>query len=123
MARERALQIKTPSGWKVAGKLLKVRGEWSFYREVTTRMMFRQFDAWSIQETLIPVLRDDGVAYIYQFVKDTGEMLRISLEDFLEKSVERDFGEGKQLYVSDKYFKRLKMKPIRKWIKATELVA
>ena len=39
MARERALQIKTPSGWKVAGKLLKVRGEWSFYREVTTELV------------------------------------------------------------------------------------
>ncbi len=35
MKRERAFEVKTPTGWKVVGKVLRIKGEWCFYREVT----------------------------------------------------------------------------------------
>lgn len=66
--KERALQIKTPSGWKIAGKLLSIRGAWSFYREVAKGThAFHQFDAWSIQASLLPVLEADNVKWFYQY--------------------------------------------------------
>lgn len=124
MQRERALQIKTPSGWKVAGKVLAIRGEWSFYREVSKGAhAFHTFDAWSLQACLLPVLKADGVKWIYQYDRQADQMTRISLSDFEAKSVERDFGEGKQLYVSTKYFTPVKMPRVRKWINSVELVA
>jgi len=125
MKRERAFEVKTPTGWKVVGKVLRIKGEWCFYREVTkSAHAFRTFDAWSIQAVLLPVLKDDGVKYIYQFDHQTGKIYRISLKDFEEKSVERDFGEGKQLYVSTKYFDEVPgMGRIRKWINNVELIA
>ncbi len=123
--RERALQIKTPTGWKIAGKLLKIRGEWCFYREVIgNRHAFRTFDAWSLQSILLPVLEADGVQWIYQYERHADRITRISLADFKEKSVERTFKEGTQLYVSTKYFEVVpNMKRIRKWINSVELVA
>lgn len=122
--KERALQIKTPSGWKIAGKLLSIRGDWSFYREVSKGThAFHQFDAWSVQAVLLPVLEADNVKWFYQYDKQAGQMSRISLKEFRAKAVERDFGEGKQFYVSTKYFKPIKMGPIKKWIDRVELVA
>lgn len=128
MQRERALQIRTPSGWKVAGKLLSIRGEWSFYREVRkSAHAFHTFDAWSIQACVLPVLEKDGVRWIYQYEWDAqghaGQMTRISVRDFKDKSVERDFGEGKQLYVSTKYFQPVQIPRVWKWINSVELVA
>jgi hypothetical protein len=124
MKKERALQIKTPSGWKVAGKVIKIEGKWCFYREVSkSRHAFHTFDAWSIQASLIPVLEKDCVEYIYNYDRQSGKMYRIRLDEFIDKSVERDFGEGPQLYVSTKYFEEVDMKPIKKWIKDVELVA
>ncbi len=122
--KKRALQIRTPSGWKVAGKLLSIRGDWCFYREVTKKThAFHAFDAWSIQASLLPVLEADNVKWFYQYDKQAGQMLRISLEDLKEKAVERNFGEGKQLYVSTKYFEPVSIPPARKWNKQVELVA
>lgn len=124
MRKERALMIKTPSGDKIAGKLLTINGEWCFYREVTKgRHAFRTFNAWSIQASLLPVLEADGVKYIYQYDRQAGQMNRISLADFKAKAVLRDFGEGQQYYVSTKYFEPVNMGPIKKWIKPVELIA
>lgn len=125
MSRERAFQIKTPTGWKTAGKVLQIKGEWCFYREVTkSHHAFHTFDAWSLQAILLPVLEEDNVKWIYQYDRESNKMYRISLDDFREKSVERDFGEGKQLYCSMKYFEPVPgMKRIRKWINSVELVA
>lgn len=124
MRKERAFQIKTPSGWKVAGKVLKIRGEWSFYREIySAKHAFHTFEAWSLQSILVPVLQADNVKYIYQYDRETQKMYRILFDEFVDKSVERDFGEGNQLYCSTKYFKEVKMKRIRKWINSVELVA
>lgn len=123
--RERALMIKTPSGEKIAGKLLMIGGEWCFYREVAkSRHAFRTFDAWSIQASILPVLEADGVRWIYQYDRQAGQMYRIGLDAFKAKAVERDFGEGKQLYVSTKYFEPVPgMGRITKWINSVELVA
>lgn len=117
--------IKTPSGEKIAGKLLAINGEWCFYREVTKgRHAFRTFDAWSIQASLLPVLEADEVRWIYQYDRQAGQMYRIGLEVFKAKAIERDFGEGKQLYVSTKYFELVPgMGRITKWINSVELVA
>lgn len=125
MKKERALLIKTPSGEKIAGKLLTINGEWCFYREVSkSAHAFRTFDAWSLQASLIPVFEQDEVKWIYQYDRQAGQMSRISLADFKEKAVERNFSEGKQLYVSTKYFEPLpKMGPVKKWINSVELVA
>lgn len=125
MRKERAFQIKTPTGWKIAGKVMMIRGEWSFYREVKKAAhAFHNFDAWSLQSTLLPVLKRDGVKWFYQYDKESRKMYRISLKDFEDKSVERDFGEGKQFYCSTKYFKEVKgMRRIKKWINSVELVA
>jgi len=125
MRKERAFQIKTPSGWRVAGKVLNIKGEWSFYREVTkSQHAFHTFDAWSLQSILVPVLQQDNVKYIYQYDRQAGKMYRILFDEFVDKSVERDFGEGKQLYCSTKYFKEVpNMSRIRKWINSVELVA
>jgi hypothetical protein len=124
MKKERAFQIKTPSGWKVAGKVMKVRGEWCFYREIYNgKHAFHTFDAWSLQSILVPVLQQDNVKYIYQYDRESQKMYRILFDEFVDKSVERDFGEGNQLYCSTKYFKEVKMKRIRKWINSVELVA
>ena len=124
MRKERAFQIKTPSGWKVAGKVMKVRGEWCFYREIYNgKHAFHTFDAWSLQSILVPVLQQDNVKYIYQYDRESQKMYRILFDEFVDKSVERDFGEGNQLYCSTKYFKEVKMSRIRKWINSVELVA
>ena len=125
MRKERAFQIKTPSGWRIAGKVLKIKGEWSFYREIySAKHAFHTFDAWSLQSILLPVLEDDGAKWIYQYDRETQKMYRISLADFRDKSVERDFGEGMQFYCSTKYFEEVKgMRPIKKWINSIELVA
>ncbi|MCL6611202.1 MAG: hypothetical protein K6T66_06655 [Peptococcaceae bacterium] len=62
--------------------------------------------------------------WIYQYDRQAGQMNRISLADFKEKAVERNFGEGKQLYVSTKYFELVpNMGPVKKWINSVELVA
>ncbi|SMB97826.1 hypothetical protein SAMN00808754_1968 [Thermanaeromonas toyohensis ToBE] len=125
MPRERALMIKTPSGEKIAGKLLTINGEWCFYREVSkSRHAFKTFDAWSIQASLLPVLEADGVKWIYQYDKQAGQMYRIKLEEFKKKAVLRNFGEGEQYYVSAKYFEPVPgMERITKWINSVELVA
>jgi hypothetical protein len=124
LRKERAFQIKTPSGWKVAGKVLKIKGEWSFYREIYNgKHAFHTFDAWSLQSILVPVLQQDNVKYIYQYDRESQKMYRILFDEFVDKSVERDFGEGNQLYCSTKYFKEVKMSRIRKWINSVELVA
>lgn len=123
--KERAFKVKTGRNWRVVGKVLYIRGKWSFYREVKrAQHAFRTFDAWSLQANMLPVLKADGVKWFYQFDMETGQMSRISLDDFDKKSVERDFGEGKQLYVSTKYFEPVSnMARIRKWINNVELVA
>ncbi|AEE91177.1 conserved protein of unknown function [Tepidanaerobacter acetatoxydans Re1] len=125
MRKERAFQIKTPSGWKVAGKVLNIKGDWCFYREIySAKHAFHTFEAWSLQSILVPVLQADNVKYIYQYDRESQKMYRILFEEFVDKSVERDFGEGKQLYCSTKYFSEVKgMKRIKKWINSVELVA
>lgn len=124
MKKERAFQIKTPTGWRVAGKVLKIKSEWCFYREIySAKHAFHTFDAWSLQSILVPVLQQDNVKYIYQYDRESQKMYRILFDEFVDKSVERDFGEGNQLYCSTKYFKEVKMKRIRKWINSVELVA
>ena len=124
MRKERAFQIKTPSGWKVAGKVLKIKGEWCFYREIySAKHAFHTFEAWSLQSILVPVLQQDNVKYIYQTSSAIPYRNRILFDEFVDKSVERDFGEGNQLYCSTKYFKEVKMSRIRKWINSVELVA
>jgi len=116
--------IKTPSGEKIAGKIIFIRGKKCFYREVRkSNHAFRRFDAWSIQSCVLPVLQEEEVEIIYQYDRGEEQMLKITLIDFLEKAIERDHGEGKQMYVSTKYFKPLKMKRIRKWINDIELLA
>lgn len=122
--RERAIQVKTPRGWKTTGKLLNINGEWCYYRDISTKDKFRRFDAWSIQASIIPILQADRVTKIYQYVKDEKQVVMITLDDFINKSVERDFGAGKQFYVSAKYFTLVPgMKKITKYVQATELVA
>lgn len=124
MHKERALMIKTPSGEKIAGKLIMINGDWCFYREVTKGChAFRTFDAWSLQASLLPVLEADDVQWIYQYDKQAQQMYRISLAEFKAKAVLRDFGEGEQYYVSTKYFQPVKMGPVKKWINSVELVA
>ncbi len=125
MKKERAFLIKVNRKERIAGKVMRIRGEWSFYREVTkSAHAFHTFDAWSLQSTLLPILKEDGVKWMYQYDKQAGKMYRISLKDFDDKAVERDFGEGKQLYVSTKYFKEVPgMRQIKRWIKQVELVA
>lgn len=125
MRRERALLIKVNGKERVVGKLLTINGDWCFYREVLkTAHAFRTFNAWSIQASIISVLEADGVKWIYQYDRQAGQMNRISLADFKEKAVERNFGEGKQLYVSTKYFELVpNMGPVKKWINSVELVA
>ena len=122
--KERAFKVKTGRSWRTVGKVLYIRGEWSFYREVKrSEHALRTFDAWSLQANLLPILKADGVKWFYQYDMETGQMARISLKDFEEKSVERDFGEGKQLYVSIKYFAPVPgMGRVRKWINDVELV-
>lgn len=120
--RERALMIKTPTGEKTVGKIILHRGKPIFYREVhKSSHAFRRFEAWSIQASVLPVLQEAGVEQIYQYDRDEG-MNKISVQDFLEKAVERDHGEGKQLYVSCKYFTPLEMARIRKWVNNVELI-
>ena len=122
--QERAIQVKTPRGWKTAGKLISISGEWCYYRDVNTKDKFQKFDAWSIQANIIPILVADGVKRIYQYVKDKREVIVITLDDFIDKAVERDFGAGRQLYVSDKYFTPVPgMKKITRYIQQVELVA
>lgn len=125
MHKERALMIKTPSGDKIAGKLLMINGDWCFYREVSKgRHIFKTFDAWSIQASLLPVLEADGVKWIYQYDRQAGQMYRIKLEEFKKKAVLRNFGEGDQYYVSTKYFEPVpNMGLVKKWINSVELVA
>lgn len=77
--KERAFQIKTPSGWKIAGKVLFIKGEWSFYREIyNCQHAFHTFEAWSIQANLFETLEKDGVRWICQFDKESRKMYRIS---------------------------------------------
>ncbi len=122
--KERAFQVKIGRKWRVVGKALYIKGEWSFYREVSKgEHALRTFDAWSLQANMLPVLKADGIKWFYQYDLEAGKMARISLKDFGDKSIERDFGEGKQLYVSTKYFEPVKMGRVRKWIKNVELVA
>ena len=122
--KERTFTMKIGNTWRTVGKVLYIKGEWSFYREVKrSEHALRTFDAWSLQANLLPILKADGVKWLYQYDIETGQMARISLKDFEEKSVERDFGEGKQLYVSTKYFALVPgMGRVRKWIKDVELV-
>lgn len=125
MKKERAFLIKVNGKERIAGKVMRIRGEWSFYRELySAKHAFHTFDAWSLQSILLPVLEGDDVKWIYQYDRESRKMYRISLEDFRDKSVERDFGEGKQLYCGTKYFEEVKgMKQIKKWINSIELVA
>ena len=119
---EKALMIKTPSGEKTVGKIILHRGKPIFYREVRkANHAFRRFEAWSIQSSVLPVLQEAGVEWIYQYDRDEG-MEKISVQDFLDKAVERDHGEGRQMYVSCKYFTPLKMGRIRKWVNNVELI-
>ncbi len=120
---ERALMVKTPSGEKIVGKIVLLQGKPVFYREVRkTDHAFKRFDAWSIQSCVLPILQESGVQDIYQYDKGQG-MSRIGVADFLEKAIERDHGDGKQLYVSTRYFTPLKMGRIKKWINSVELIA
>lgn len=123
--KERAFKVKIGRNWRVVGKALYIKGEWSFYREVKKgEHALRTFDAWSLQASVLPVLKADGVKWFYQYDFEAGEMARISLKDFEDKSIERDFGEGEQLYVSTKYFASVPgMGRVRKWINDVELVA
>jgi len=121
---ERAFKIKTPAGWKVIAKVMRIKGEWSFYREMyEPDHKFNTYNAWGLQSILLPVLKQDGVKWLYQYEKKTKTMYRISLKDFEEKSIEQDYGEGNQLFCSTKYFKKINMKRINKWINSIELVA
>lgn len=105
MKRERALMIKTPSGEKIAGKLLVINGEWCFYREVAkARHAFKTFDAWSIQASLLPVLEQDGVKWIYQYDRQAGQMYRISLGDFKAKSRAEGLRRGAAILRKHKVF-------------------
>ena len=124
MRSERAFKIKTPTGWKVAGKVMMINGEWCFYREMySSKHKFNTYNAWGLQSILLPVLKRDGVKWLYQYEKKSKRMYRISLKDFEEKSIEEDYGDGKQLFCSEKYFKEVKMKRISKWVNSIELVA
>ena len=122
--KERAFKVKTGRSWRVVGKVLYIRGEWSFYREIKrSEHALRTSDAWSLQANLLPILKADGVKWFYQYDMETGQMARISLKDFEEKSVKRDLGESEQLYVSTKYFASVPgMSRVRKWINDVELV-
>ncbi len=54
---ERNIQVKTPAGWRIVGKVVDINGVPSFYREVSrSKHLLRTFSAWGMQASLLPVL-------------------------------------------------------------------
>ena len=66
--------------------------------------LLRIMDAWGIQSTAIAEIINDGGEWLQVFDKHDGILYEISIEEFKKRAVERDFGDGKQLFVSRKYF-------------------
>lgn len=126
MRNERALLAKIKGKELTVGYLMEINGDWCFYREVVKdKDMLKKFNAWSIQASILPVLEEDSIAWIYLWDKQAKRMSRIKFADFKEKAVERDFGAGRQLYVSEKYFEPMPgmERAKRKYINSVELVA
>jgi hypothetical protein len=123
---ERNIQVKTPTGWRTVGRVVDINGVPSFYREVSrSKHLLRTFSAWGMQASLLPVLEESGVKWFYLYDKESKQTVRISIDDFRDKSVKRRFRDGgDQLFVSEKYFTLVPgMKRISKRPKQVELVA
>lgn len=78
----------------------------NIYRKVVkkSKHLFRLFDAWGVDTSIVNQLSTEGCTEIRIKDSESGIVYSISLVDFMEHSVEREFGHSKQRFVSRKYF-------------------
>lgn len=95
--------------YKIGGKTIGSydEGTKTFIKHVNRRKhLLRIMDAWGIQSTVVHSLSDRGCIALRIVDKADGIIYELPLQEFLAHAVERDFGDGKQLFVSRKFFKQ-----------------
>lgn len=80
--------------------------EQKIYRKTVdkNKHLLKIMDAWGIQSTVIDELKDLGCEEIRIKETQEEEVYSIGFETFMYHAVERDFGAGKQRFVSRKFF-------------------
>jgi hypothetical protein len=71
---------------------------------VKDRHLFKIFDAWGIDSQVVEDLKKEKTEEIRILETTEDVVYSVPLEQFIEHSVEKDFGDGKQLFVSRKFF-------------------
>lgn len=61
-------------------------------------------DAWGIDSEIVEKIQKEGCVEIETLDVENGVVYKIPFDVFMEKQVERDFGAGKQMFVSRKFW-------------------
>lgn len=69
-----------------------------------SKHLLKLMDAWGIDSSIIRHLQLEKATQVRIKDMETDTVYAISLDDFMLHSVERDYGAGKQLFVSRKFF-------------------
>ncbi len=69
-----------------------------------SRHLLKIMDAWGIDSEIVKMIQKEGCKEIETIDVENNVVYRISFDDFMAKQVERDFGAGKQMFVSRKFW-------------------
>lgn len=69
-----------------------------------SKHFLRIYGGYAIQKEILQELKDSVTDIIIQ--EDTGDEYRITMENFLKRGFDIDFGHGKQTVVNEKYFSK-----------------
>jgi hypothetical protein len=92
------------------GKVIgKISGDVFSKRVFASKHLLRALDAWGIDKSVIDSLVKEGVKKIVIYEKEGGIYYEVSVEDFVAKGIEADFGHGKQIFLPRTYFEKKKI--------------
>lgn len=91
------------------GKVIgKVSGDVFSKRVLASRHLLKALDAWGIDKSVIDSLVKEGVQNIVIYEKEGGIYYEVSVEDFVAKGIEGDFGHGRQIFLPRTNFTKKK---------------
>ena len=91
-----------------SGKIIgKVSGDVFSKRVIQSKHLFRALDAWGMDKSVIDNLVREGVKKIVIHEKEGDIDYEVSVEDFVAKGIEGDFGHGKQIFLARVNFKKV----------------
>jgi hypothetical protein len=99
--------VDTPQGIRCVGYIKETESENFLWKEVTkSEHLFKNFDAWALQENVIPRLKKADVKrLVFDDVEEKITYI-VCLDTFLKHGIKRDFGFGLQIFLRRKFWQK-----------------